>query len=216
MQQLLKLAAVAWVLCGMSNAANAYTLVFSLTSGGDTWTLRAKTDAPGGIASFAVDLQNATTGVSDAPRGTFGGGPVTGFALGNAFTAQEAFARQNTSIPQSVVYGLGKNDVPPSAFAAPIPFPLIGTGVRDADGYITLYHGTGNADYRRDVVTGLPYISGSVFVNATGVGATTLGQEIFPGSNLTIEPPSLIPEPSAIALVLLSVPALVALRRRLG
>jgi hypothetical protein len=216
MKQLLKLAAVAWVLCGLSGAARAYTLDFLLLKDVGTWTLHGRTDAPGGIAAFVVDLQGVSSGVSDAPRGTFGGGPVNGFTLGNVFAAQQAFAGQNTSNAASVVYGLGKYDVPDSAFGAPVPFTMVGSGIRMepgvlGGGWVKLYHGTNTSSFSATYKLQQPQAFGSVF--ATVGSPTTVGQVFGPGINLNVNYyPD--PEPSSCILAALTVPALIYAARR--
>lgn len=210
MKQLLKLAAVAWVLCGISNAANAFLMYYQMNVSQTTWVLKAKTDAPGGIASFAADLIGVATAVSDAPRADFGGTLIKGFTLGNGFAANQVFASQNTASAGSIVYGVGNTDVPDATFTLGFA-TMIGSGIRDAGGYIQVFHGTNAGPYSANInwlQTAEHF--GSVF--GTVGNQTTVGQVIGPGANLQLVVPS---EPSAIALVILSVPALFALRRRL-
>jgi hypothetical protein len=184
MQRVFKLLAVGLILFGISSAANAFFLTYRLDVSQNTWVLKAKTDAPGGIASFSVNLAGVASAVSDAPRGTFGGTAVNGFTLGNVFAANQAFAGQNTSNAASVVYGIGKNNVPDSAFGAPVPFTLVGSGILDADGYVTIYHGTNANQISARFNSDQPPV-GAVF--ATVGTPTSVPSVVGPGSDLSIE-----------------------------
>jgi hypothetical protein len=213
MKTTLKLVAVGLALFGMSSAANAFTVTYFLQSDAGTWALKAKTDAPGGIASFAVQLEGATTGNSVAPRAQLFGGDVRGFTqgnLGNATTptwgnstSAQAFAGQNTSSAPTLVYGLGFADVPDATLAPP-GTTQVGSGIRDAEGYITLYTGTGNAIYAPNQPTN----PGAVWpanppANVTPLGAAQGTLFVY------------VPEPGTIVLCGLAIPALaLAIRRR--
>jgi hypothetical protein len=214
MKTTLKLVAVGLALFGMSSAANAAHVTYFLQSGGGNWTLKAKTDAPGGIASFAVQLEGATTGTSVAPRAQLFGGDVRGNTQGNlgssttptwgtAVSAQ-AFAGQNTSSAPTLVYGLGFSDVPDATLAPP-GTTQVGSGIRDADGYITLYTGTGNAAYAPNQPTN----PGAVWLTNPPANVTPIGA----AGGTTFS--DLVPEPGTIVLFGLAVPALaLAIRRR--
>jgi hypothetical protein len=216
MKTTLKLLAVGLVVFGVCSNASAYSVYYWLQSGGGTWTLKVKTDAPGGLASFAVQLEGATTGSSVAPRAQLFGGDVRGFTqgnLGNATTptwgnsiSAQAFAGQNTSSAPTLVYGLGYSDVPDATLAPP-GTTQVGSGIRDAQGYITLYTGTGNVTWAPQQ----PANPGAVFA--------------FPGSTTPLgraqgtEFPQ-PPEPPALLLAIFAtVPALgyvIRVRRRTG
>src|SRR5690606_13091898 len=92
----------------------------------ETWELAASTDSPGGIAGFSVNLVNFGVGINVAPRswdieaiprGLWFGYqklPVPGKSNTSPVYGQ-AFAAQHID-PEGVVYGIGFEPVPDSAF----------------------------------------------------------------------------------------------------
>jgi hypothetical protein len=207
MKATLKLVAVSLVVFGISGTASAFTVHFQLDSWTvpGEWTLKAKTDAPGGIASFAVQLQGATTGTSVAPRAQLFGGDVRVFTqgnLGNATTPTwgnstlaQAFAGQNTSSAPTLVYGLGFSDVPDATLAPP-GTTQIGSGIRDFQGFITLYTGTGNAAFALNQPTN----PGAVWPANPPANVTPLGV----AQGTTFDYGVIIPEPPAVLPALLA------------
>jgi hypothetical protein len=193
MKLMLKLIAAAIVVLGTTNAAHAWALHYLLEVNQSDWTLKAKIDGSNGIGAIAVDLVGVTSGVSDAPRATLFGNPVSGFTQGNAFVANRAAANQQTSAPGSVVYNIGINDVPDSAFGAPTT-TMIGSALRDANGYVSFYHGTNSEDYSADFATTQP-----------SQGSAGLG--VFVGINETIYHRVVVPEPQGWLLAAFAITA---------
>jgi hypothetical protein len=109
--------------------ASAFTLRYYLDiQNNGTWNLYGSTDAPGGIAAAVVNLKNVTGGTSVAPRAGFSNIVVTGFDVGNIFQDRQAFAGQNPTGEDGVVYGIGYTPVPDSSFQqAPFPLQMTGT-----------------------------------------------------------------------------------------
>jgi hypothetical protein len=131
------------VLLAFGRVSSAFTLRFYLDiQNNGTWNLYGSTDAPGGIAAAVVNLKNVTTGTSVAPRAGFGNTVFTGFDVGNIFQERQAFAGQNPTGEDSVVYGIGYTPVPDSSFMRP-PFPLQITGTASSLP-VRLYTGTWN------------------------------------------------------------------------
>jgi hypothetical protein len=123
----LALVAIGLLFAG-ARSASAFTVYVSFSYTSTTWTMYGQTDAPYGIAAFAVNLNGATTATSIAPRGA-----VTGFTLGNIFANNQAFSGQQFLKSQSPasVFGIGHHPVPDSAFgtiavgtANVVPVPL--------------------------------------------------------------------------------------------
>src|SRR5688572_18177154 len=110
MRNSLRLAAVGLAILGISDTATGYTIDFFLDTYTDAanWVLYAKTDAPGGIASYSVQLQGHTGGgVNLSPWSTFGNGErYRGFII----LGPVAAGAQDTTNPASVVYGIGYRD----------------------------------------------------------------------------------------------------------
>jgi hypothetical protein len=123
MKTTLMFVTAALMLLGMGRAANAFEMCYRLEVNQTTWVLKGITDAPGGIASFVVDLVGVATGVSDAPRGTFGGGAVNGFTLGNVFAANQAFAGQTHPMPRRLSTALAVSTFLPPRSVRPCRLP---------------------------------------------------------------------------------------------
>lgn len=228
MKTMLKLVAVAVAVLGMTSAANAFSITYLLdpVSTPGSWTLYAKTDAPGGIAAAVVNLTGATTGSSNAPRTGVGSTALAGFKLGNlgssgspnwgSSAASQAFAGQDTGDSTSVAFGLGFKDVPLSAFAGgALPFIGGSSGTRvsvpafveDPNGWLKMYSGTGTPAY----AASQSQDSGAIWTVENQNPITPIG---FAGGT-TFAYKTVVPEPGTIVLFGLAVPALaLAIRRR--
>jgi hypothetical protein len=241
MKTMAKLIAFALTTLGASNQAHAYRMdLWLFITGSSTWELRGSTDAPGGIASYQVNLSRiSTTSFRRAPRWN-GPDNQLGFTLGQnnpqlqANGGLQVFAGQNWSgetladdgvtIVQPVVWGIGYDpdpivsDTVPTGTATPTPPP--GTGVvhiastgNPTQIPVLLHQGTytpGLVPYFHPVQ---PTHSGLLDLGTvwSSVGATApIG---VPSGLFTFYHP--LPEPSAIFLIATAIPALaLAIHRR--
>jgi hypothetical protein len=244
MKTTLKLVAVAVMALGLADSAKAARIDFWLyidPAGPGTWELRGTTDAPGGIASYAVDLMGInTTGARRGPRWT---GPDTTFGFtvgsnnpqaqptgglqvsGGQPTSGEALADDGVTVVKPVVWGLGYDPDPIVGDTPPT-----GTGVPQGPPGTTLVHqgASSNPTLIPLVLHSGTYVVGaspafhpiqpinSGFPNPGAVWTTPQSTTPIGGANGALVPfYHVIPEPGTVLLMGLAIPALAfAIRRR--
>lgn len=136
------------------------------TSAPNTWQLFAETSNGDndGIAGYNIPVLNASSLIHNIIGQTSSGTLVNGFTV-NGDAGNVVFGGQNSTIPSSVIYGVGNSDfnvpAPPSGFVN-VGMPAIG----DPFGPVLLASGTG--DY---LALGL----GTANANIWGLGESATG-----------------------------------------
>jgi hypothetical protein len=240
MKLMLKLAVFLLATLGANNMAQAFRIDFCLfidPNGPGTWELRASTDAPGGIASYAVDLMGINPTATrrgprwNGPEAQFGftagqnnpqpqpTGGLQVFAGQN--TASETLADDFATVVKPVVWGLGydAHPFPGSGTATPVGPPgttitHIGSTANPMQVPLLLHAGTYAIGASPAFHPTQPTNAG--FPNPGAVWPTVGSTTPVGGANNALAPfYYCFPEPGAIVIFASAVPALaLAVHRR--
>jgi hypothetical protein len=230
MKTMLTLAAFAAVALGVSSKAYAVSIYYYLNidaNGAGTWTLTGSTDAPGGIASYAVNLTNVNaTATRGAPRWN-GPAAVWGFSVGQsnlqpqfdggglqAAGGQSLLTEAEDDLGntvRTVVFGIGA----PGGYIMPpnLTWTQVSSTGNPSEVPVLLHRGTYNLGGALPAFAAVqPTESG---IPAPGTVWTSVGQFAPIGGADGLVAFYALPEPGVVVLIVTAVPAiLLAVYRR--